>query len=49
VLVVRSERSWIGPHRVVLKGHDKFYARNSAGNIPWMFQSFDPRYACGLP
>lgn len=34
VLVVRSERSWIGPHRVVLKGHDKFYARNSAGKYP---------------
>jgi hypothetical protein len=31
VLVVRVERSWIGPHRVVLTGHDKFYARNSAG------------------
>ena len=26
LLVVRVERSWIGPHRVVFKGHDKFYA-----------------------
>lgn len=31
VLVIRIEQSWIGPHRVTLKGHDKFYARNSAG------------------
>lgn len=31
VLVLRVERSWIGPHRVVFKGHDKFYGRNSAG------------------
>ena len=34
VMVVRIERSWIGPHRVVFKGHDKFYARNSAGKYP---------------
>lgn len=33
-LIVRTERSWIGPHRVILKGHDKFYARNSAGKYP---------------
>ncbi len=33
-LIVRTERSWIGPHRVVFKGHDKFYARNSAGKYP---------------
>jgi hypothetical protein len=33
-LVVRTERSWIGPHRVIFKGHDKFYARNSAGKYP---------------
>jgi hypothetical protein len=31
VLVIRVERSWTGPHRVVFKGHDKFYGRNSAG------------------
>ena len=31
VLIIRVDRSWIGPHRVVFKGHDKFYARNSAG------------------
>jgi hypothetical protein len=30
-LVIRVERSWIGPHRVIFKGHDKFYGRNSAG------------------
>jgi hypothetical protein len=34
VLIVRTERSWIGPHRVTFKGHDKFYARNSAGKYP---------------
>jgi Putative DNA-binding domain len=33
-LVLRTERSWIGPHRVIFKGHDKFYARNSAGKYP---------------
>jgi hypothetical protein len=31
VLIVKIERSWIGPHRVVFKGHNQFYARNSAG------------------
>src|SRR5206468_562588 len=25
VLIVRAERSWLGPHRVVFKSHDKFY------------------------
>jgi len=34
VLIVRTERSWIGPHRVIFKGYDKFYARNSAGKQP---------------
>lgn len=34
VLVIRVERSWIGPHRVVFKGHDKFYGRNAAGKYP---------------
>ena len=34
VLIVKIERSWIGPHRVIFKGHDKFYARNSAGKYP---------------
>lgn len=33
-LVLRIERSWIGPHRVVFQGHDKFYGRNSAGKYP---------------
>jgi Putative DNA-binding domain len=33
-LIVKIERSWIGPHRVTFKGHDKFYARNSAGKYP---------------
>ena len=34
VLILRIKRSWIGPHRVIFKGHDKFYARNSAGKYP---------------
>lgn len=34
VLVFRTERSWTGPHRVVFKGHDKFYGRNAAGKYP---------------
>jgi predicted HTH transcriptional regulator len=34
VLIVRTGRSWLGPHRVVFKGHDKFYGRNSAGKYP---------------
>jgi hypothetical protein len=32
VLVIRSHRSWIGPHRVTV--NDKFYGRNSAGKYP---------------
>jgi len=31
VLLIRVEKSWLSPHRVVYKGHDKFYARNSGG------------------
>jgi Putative DNA-binding domain len=34
VLIIRVPRSWIAPHRVTLQGHDKFYARNSAGKHP---------------
>lgn len=34
VFVFRIEKSWIGPHRVTYKGHDKFYARNSGGRYP---------------
>lgn len=30
-LVVRVQQSWVKPHRVTLDGHDKFYARSSAG------------------
>lgn len=32
--IIRVERSWVGPHRVVFQGHDKFYGRNSAGKYP---------------
>lgn len=31
VLVLQVEKSWIGPHRVTFRGHDKFYGRSSAG------------------
>ena len=31
VLVIRVERSWQAPHRVIFGGHDKFYARHSTG------------------
>jgi hypothetical protein len=34
VVILRVERSWFGPHRVVFQQHDKFYARNSAGKYP---------------
>lgn len=34
LLLVRVEKSWNGPHRVVFRGHDKFYARTSAGKFP---------------
>jgi predicted HTH transcriptional regulator len=34
VLVIRVERSWGGPHRVIFSGHDKFYGRNSSGDFP---------------
>ena len=34
VLLLRIDASWIGPHRVVFRGHDKFYARNSTGKYP---------------
>ena len=34
VLVIRVERSWSGPHRVIFKGHDKFYGRNATGKYP---------------
>jgi Putative DNA-binding domain len=30
-LIVRIQRSWLGPHRVVFKASDKFFGRNSAG------------------
>lgn len=34
VFIFHMNKSWLGPHRVVFKGHDKFYARNSAGKYP---------------
>ena len=33
-LIIRIPRSWNMPHRVTLKGHDKFYGRNSNGKYP---------------
>lgn len=34
VLVFRVKKSWIGPHRVIYQGHDKFYSRNTKGKYP---------------
>jgi len=33
VFILRIFQSWMGPHRVILSGHDKFYSRNSAGKF----------------
>jgi len=33
-LIIRIPKSWISPHRVSFKGHDKFYSRNSNGKYP---------------
>jgi len=33
-LIVRVFKSWISPHRVSFKGHDKFYSRSSNGKYP---------------
>jgi hypothetical protein len=33
-LIVRVPKSWISPHRVSFKGHDKFYARSTNGKYP---------------
>jgi len=34
VLIIRIERSWAGPHRVIFQQQDKFYGRNTAGKYP---------------
>lgn len=34
VLILRILQSWISPHRVIFKGSDKFYSRNSSGKYP---------------
>ena len=34
MVLIRIPASWASPHRVTLKGHDKFYSRNSAGKYP---------------
>lgn len=31
VLIIRVERSWAAPHRVIFQNHNKFWGRNSAG------------------
>ena len=30
-LIIRIPKSWISPHRVSFKGHNKFYSRNNSG------------------
>ena len=34
IVVIRTVRSWNAPHRVILKGHDKFYVRDTNGKHP---------------
>lgn len=34
LIIIRIKQSWIKPHRVIIKGHDKFYARNANGKYP---------------
>ena len=34
VILIEIGQSWISPHRVILKGHDKFYSRTSIGKFP---------------
>lgn len=31
VLILRMQKSWLSPHRVIFKNHGHFYSRNSAG------------------
>ena len=33
-LLIRIPKSWISPHRVTYKSHDKFYSRSSNGKYP---------------
>ena len=33
-LIIRVSKSWVSPHRVTFKGHDKFYSRSSNGKYP---------------
>jgi len=33
-LIIRVPKSWISPHRVSFKGHDKFYSRSTNGKYP---------------
>jgi Schlafen, AlbA_2 len=34
VIIMRVGKSWVSPHRVIFRGHDKFYSRNSSGKYP---------------
>jgi hypothetical protein len=34
VLILRMDRSWSGPHRVVFQQSDRFWGRNSSGKYP---------------
>lgn len=33
-IIIKISKSWITPHRVTFKGHDKFYGRSSNGKYP---------------
>jgi hypothetical protein len=34
VLLLRVEKSWNAPHRIIFRGYDKFFARTGAGKYP---------------
>ncbi|MCA9406905.1 MAG: ATP-binding protein [Candidatus Omnitrophica bacterium] len=34
IIAIQTAKSWISPHRVTFKGHDKFYSRSSNGKYP---------------
>ncbi len=34
VIIIRVQKSWLSPHRVIFSGHDKFYSRSTNGKYP---------------
>jgi hypothetical protein len=46
-LVIRVPRSWVGPHLVVFKGHDRFYGRNSGGKFRLDYEQIRDAFSAG--